>query len=67
VASAPVSPSTSKYLRRWKATAGVSPAERQPVPALKDSVGWHIFCLGYTEDEDDEEVEESGVICVCCL
>ncbi|CAN0114720.1 unnamed protein product [Ectocarpus sp. 12 AP-2014] len=51
-----------QYMRRWKATAAVSPAEREPVPALKDSTGWHIFCLGYAdqEEEDDEEVVESG-------
>ncbi|CAM9505122.1 unnamed protein product [Ectocarpus sp. 8 AP-2014] len=50
-----------QYMRRWKATAAVSPAEREPVPALKDSTGWHIFCLGYAdqEEEDDEEVVES--------
>ena len=40
----------------------MSAAERQPVPALKDSTGWHIFCLGYTEDEEDEEVVESGAV-----
>eukprot|EP00752_Nemacystus_decipiens_P018241 g16369.t1 len=50
-----------QYLRRWKATGGVSVEERQPVPALKDGTGWHIFCLGYTEDEEDEEVVESEV------
>ncbi|CBJ25936.1 conserved unknown protein [Ectocarpus siliculosus] len=52
-----------QYMRRWKATAAVSPAEREPVPALKDSTGWHIFCLGYAdqEEEDDEEVVESAV------
>eukprot|EP00903_Cladosiphon_okamuranus_P015131 g13993.t1 len=50
-----------QYLRRWKASGGVSAAERQPVPALKDSTGWHIFCLGYTEDEEDEEVIESEI------
>ncbi|CAM9948869.1 unnamed protein product [Ectocarpus fasciculatus] len=51
-----------QYMRRWKATAAVSPAEREPVPALKDSTGWHIFCLGYAdqEEDDDEDVVESA-------
>lgn len=60
-----------QYMRRWKAAAAVSPAEREPVPALKDSTGWHIFCLGYAdqEEEDDEEVVESGaaVVCTVCM
>lgn len=30
----------------------VAAADRQPVPALKDGAGWHIFCLGYVDDED---------------
>lgn len=33
----------------WYAVAA---ADRQPVPALKDGAGWHIFCLGYVDDED---------------
>lgn len=55
-------PVVVQYMRRWKVTVAVSPAEREPVPALKDSTGWHIFCLGYAdqEEEDDEDVVESG-------
>ncbi|CAN0511900.1 unnamed protein product, partial [Ectocarpus sp. 12 AP-2014] len=60
-----------QYMRRWKATAAVSPAEREPVPALKDSTGWHIFCLGYAdqEEDEDEEVVESGaaIACTVCM
>lgn len=44
----------------------MSAAERRPVPALKDSAGWHIFCLGYMEDEEDEEAVESG-LCLLLL
>ncbi|CAM9687749.1 unnamed protein product [Scytosiphon promiscuus] len=55
-----------QYLRRWKAKAASQaavPAEREAVPALKDATGWHIFCLGFTEDDDDDddEVVESEV------
>ncbi|CAM9920777.1 unnamed protein product, partial [Discosporangium mesarthrocarpum] len=46
-----------QYIRYWKArgVGSKTAGGRLPVPALKDRVGWHIFCVGCADGADDEE------------